>query len=230
MAARKDVNGRPQIAGVTPQAAIPGGEFQIRGKGMASSDRPRVTIGDTAAQVVIGSDSYVVVRVPEGAAGDLIVESGERASDAWTCDVGVQIADNLHPVANPAVDKFGNIYATFSGQRGQKTPVAVYKVDLNYSAQPFVADLMNATGLAFDRAGILYVSSRYDGIVYQVEPNGAMSVYVEGRGHRHGLRRRGKPVRRRSQRHHFQDQPRAADLRVCHSGSFAGCLSSGVRA
>ena len=176
------MNGRPQIAGVTPQAAIPGGEFQIRGKGMASADRPRVTIGDTAAQVVIGSDSYVVVRVPEGAAGDLIVESGERSSEAWTCDVGIQIADNLHPVANPAVDKFGNIYATFSGQRGQKTPVAVYKVDLSYSSQPFVSDLMNATGLAFDRAGILYVSSRYDGIVYQVEPNGAMSVYVEGMG------------------------------------------------
>jgi sugar lactone lactonase YvrE len=183
MAARKDVNGRPQIAGVTPQAAIPGGEFQIRGKGMAAgSDRPRVTIGDAPAQVVVGSDSYVVVRVPEGAAGDLIVASGKKASDAWTCDIGIQIADNLHPVANPAVDGLGNIYATFSGQRGQKTPVAVYKVDLSYSAQPFVNDLMNATGLAFDRAGILYVSSRYDGIVYQVEPNGSMSVYVEGMG------------------------------------------------
>ena len=183
MAAKKDVNGRPQIAGVTPPAAIAGGEFQIRGKGMAAgSDRPRVTIGDAPAQVVVGSDSYVVVRVPEGAAGDLVVASGERASDAWACDVGVQIADNLHPVANPAVDRFGNIYATFSGQRGQKTPVAVYKVDLNYSAQPFVTDLMNATGLAFDRAGILYVSSRHDGIVYQVEQNGSMSVYVEGMG------------------------------------------------
>jgi sugar lactone lactonase YvrE len=183
MAARKDVNGRPQIARVTPRAAIAGGEFQIRGKGMAAgSDRPRVTIGDAPAQVVVGSDSYVVVRVPEGAAGDLVVQSGERASDAWTCDIGVQIADNLHPVANPAVDRFGNIYATFSGQRGQKTPVAVYKVDLNYSTQPFVTDLMNATGLAFDRAGILYISSRYDGIVYQVERNGSMSVYVEGMG------------------------------------------------
>ena len=183
MASRKEVNGRPQIARVTPQAAIPGGEFQIRGKGMASgSDRPRVTIGDVAAPVVIGSDSYVVVRVPEGATGDLVVESGESASAAWTCDVGIQIAENLHPVANPAVDRFGNIYVTFSGQRGQKTPVAVYKIDLNYAAQPFVTDLMNATGLAVGRDGVLYVSSRNDGIVYQVQPNGSMSVYVEGMG------------------------------------------------
>jgi len=183
MAARKDVNGRPQIAQVTPRAAIAGGEFQIRGKGLAAGpDRPRVTIGDAPAQVTVGSDSFVVVKVPEGAAGDLIVEAGNRASAAWTCDIGVQIAENLHPVANPAVDRFGNIYATFSGQRGQNTPVAVYKVDLNYSSQPFVTDLMNATGLAFDRAGILYISSRYDGIVYQVDPGGAMSVYVEGMG------------------------------------------------
>jgi len=34
---------------------------------------------------------------------------------------------------------------------------------------------MNATGLAFDRDGMLYVSSRYDGIVYQVTPNGNSS-------------------------------------------------------
>jgi len=183
MAAKKNVDGRPQIGQVTPPTAIPGGEFQIRGKGLAAgSDRPRVTIGEAPAQVVVGSDSYLVVRVPEGAAGDLVVESGERSSDAWACDIGVQIADNLHPVANPAVDRQGNIYATFSGQRGQKTPVAVYKIDLNYSAQPFVTDLMNATGLAFDRAGLLYVSSRYDGIIYQVEQNGSMSVYVEGMG------------------------------------------------
>jgi sugar lactone lactonase YvrE len=41
---------------------------------------------------------------------------------------------------------------------------------------------MNPTGLAFDREGILYVSSRYDGIIYQITPTGNMSVYVEGMG------------------------------------------------
>ena len=39
------------------------------------------------------------------------------------------IADSLHPVANPAVDEDGNIYATFSGSRGQKVPVAIYRID-----------------------------------------------------------------------------------------------------
>ena len=133
--------------------------------------------------MIIGSDSLVIARVPEGAtAGGLVVQSGQQASDSWACDIGVLVAENLHPVANPAVDSFGNIYTTFSGSRGQKVPVAVYKIDLNFTMKPFINDLMNATGLAFDSQGMLYISSRYDGFVYQVTPNGNMSVFVEGMG------------------------------------------------
>jgi len=178
---------------VTPPAAIAGGELQIRGKGFVKSDRPRVTIGDVAAPIVIGSDSLVIARVPEGAtAGELVIENGEQASESWACDIGVPIADSLHPVANPAVDSFGNIYATFSGSRGQKVPVAVYKVDLNFTMKPFINDLMNATALAFDAEGMLYISSRYDGFIYQVTPNGSMSTYVEGMGVATGIAFDGK--------------------------------------
>ena len=46
MAIRKDGEGRPQIAHVSPAAAIAGGEFQIRGKGFARSARPRVSFGE----------------------------------------------------------------------------------------------------------------------------------------------------------------------------------------
>jgi sugar lactone lactonase YvrE len=174
---------RPQISRVTPPAAIAGGELQIRGTGFAKSDRPHVTIGEVGAPVIIGSDSLVIARVPEGAtAGELVVQSGQQSSDPWACDIGVLIAENLHPVANPAIDSSGNIFTTFSGSRGQKVPVAVYKIDLNFTMKPFINDLMNATGLAFDSQGMLYISSRFDGFVYQVTPNGNMSVFVEGMG------------------------------------------------
>lgn len=188
MAIRRSGNGRPQISQVSPVAAIAGGELQIRGKGFAATDRPRVTIGEVAAPVVIGSDSLVIVRVPEGAsAGELVVESGPNASETYTCDIGIPIADSLHPVANPAIDSFGNIYTTFSGSRGQKVPVALFKIDLNYNVKPFINDMMNPTGLIFDREGTLYVSSRFDGVVYQVTPSGNMSVYTEGMGVASGL-------------------------------------------
>jgi glucose/arabinose dehydrogenase len=183
MPLRKAPDPRPQISRVTPPAAIAGGELQIRGKGFANSDRPYVTIGEIGAPVIVGSDSFVIARVPEGAAaGGLVVQSGQQSSDPWACDIGVLVADNLHPVANPAIDSAGNIYTTFSGSRGQKVPVAVYKIDLNYSMKPFINDLMNATGMAFDSQDLLYISSRYDGFVYQVAPNGNMSVFVEGMG------------------------------------------------
>ena len=140
-------------------------------------------IGEVGAPIVIGSDSFVIARVPEGAtAGELVIASGSQASEAWTCDIGVPIADSLHPVSNPAIDSMGNIYTTFSGSRGQKVPVAVHKIDLNFNMKPFINDLMNATGLALDAEGLLYISSRYDGFVYQVTPSGNMTVYVEGMG------------------------------------------------
>jgi sugar lactone lactonase YvrE len=188
MAIRKDSNNGPEIAQVSPAAAIAGGEFQIRGHGFAGSEWPRVTIGEVTAPLTIASDSFVIAKVPEGAAaGELVVSSGERSSRAWACDIGIQIADSLHPVANPAVDAQGNIFTTFSGSRGQKVPVALYKIDLNFNLKPFVNDIMNATGLAFDREGMLYVTSRFDGVVYQVTPNGNIAVYIEGMGVATGL-------------------------------------------
>jgi sugar lactone lactonase YvrE len=188
MASRKNSDGKPQISRVSPAAAIAGGEFQIRGRGFVKAERPRVTFGDVEAPVIIGSDSFIIARVPDNASvGELIIQNGEQASSAYTCELGIQIADSVHPVSNPAVDAAGNIFTTFSGSRGQKTPVSVYKVDLNYTLKPFLTDVMNATALAFDREGLLHVSSRYDGVVYQATAAGNMSVYVEGMGVATGL-------------------------------------------
>ena len=183
MAFRKTDDSRPQILEVSPAAAIPGGEFQIRGRGLSSTARPRVRFGDATAPIVIGSDTFVIVRVPENAAAsELIIGNGEQASVPWTCGIGIQVADSLHPVSNPVVDRYGNIYTTFSGSPGQKTPVSIYKIDTSYHAKPLVSDLMNATGLAFDPEGVLYASSRHDGVVYQVSAEGNLAVYVEGMG------------------------------------------------
>src|SRR5262252_8876081 len=142
-------NSNPQILDVSPVAAIPGGEFQIRGKSLkpAGGDRPRVRFGNTIAPIVIGSDSYVIARVPEGANASQLT-MGENNSAAWDCEIGIQIADGLHPVSNPVIDATGSIYTTFSGAAGQRTPVSVYKVDPNGGSKPLVTDLLNATWLA----------------------------------------------------------------------------------
>lgn len=184
---RKASESRPQISEVTPYAAIPGGEFRIRGKGLAA-ERAMVRFGGTSGSVVIGSDSLLIVRVPEGtSANELIVGSEQHASAPYTCGIGVQIADGLHPVSNPVVDQRGNIYTTFSGSPGQKAPVSIYKVEAGGTLLPHVVDLMNATGLALDAEDVLYASSRHEGTVYRISESGNFSTYVEGMGVATGL-------------------------------------------
>ena len=188
MPSKQQAADRPKISKIEPAAAISGGELHIHGHHLAGSGRPSVLLGNEAAHLIVAGDSYIVARVPESAVvGDLVVASNGVRSETSETHIGFEIADSLHPVANPAVDRNGNIYTTFSGSRGQKSPVSIYKIDPNYNSKPFVTDLMNPTGLAFDRDGVLYVSSRYDGIVYQISSGGNMSVYVEGMGVATGL-------------------------------------------
>ncbi len=182
---KKHVNGGPHIEAVAPASALAGGEIRISGSGLRPQElhRPRVQFGDVEASIVVSSDGFLVARVPEGAtSGPVIVATDGHVSNAQNVKVAVPIAESLHPVTNPALDAEGNIYATFSGPRGQKVPVAVFKIDTNYVVKPFVVEMMNPTSIAFDREGQMYVSSRNDGSVYRVTPNGAMTTYAEGMG------------------------------------------------
>jgi sugar lactone lactonase YvrE len=181
----KNVNGKPHIDSIDPVCALPGGEVRISGSGLRPRElrRPQVRFGDVDGSIIISAEQFIVARVPEGAAsGEVVVATNGHKSNPGEVRVGVPIAENLHPVANPAIDQDGNIYVTFSGSRGQKVPVAIYRIDNNYNVKPFVHEMMNATGMAFDRAGSLYVSSRYDGTVYRVAQNGTMTSYAEGMG------------------------------------------------
>ena len=185
MISKKNVNGGPHIESVTPVLALAGGEVRIAGTGLRPQEwqRPRVHFGEIEGGIVVSSDSFLVARVPEGAtSGSVVVATNGHMSNAETVKVAVPIAENLHPVTNPALDAQGNIFVTFSGSRGQKVPVAIFKIDTNYTVKPFVPEMMNATSIAFDRAGQMYVSSRHDGAVYRVAPNGTMTTYAEGMG------------------------------------------------
>ncbi len=179
------MNGGPRIEAVVPSAALAGGEIRISGSGLRPQElqRPRVRFGEVEGYIVVSSDAFLVARVPEGAtSGPVVVATDGHSSNPQSVKVAVPIAENLHPVTNPALDAEGNIYVTFSGSRGQKVPVAIFKIDTNYTVKPLVAEMMNATSIAFDRQGQMYASSRYDGAVYRVAQNGTMTTYAEGMG------------------------------------------------
>jgi len=178
-------NGIPRIDRVVPAAAIPGGEIVIHGSGFASLAHPRpvVLFGEVEAGLALASEHRLIARVPEGASGGMVrVSSAAHESQPHPVSIGVQIADNLHPIANPAVDAYGNTYVTFSGNRGQRVPVSLYKITANYSVKPFVTSLVNPSGLAVDRAGNLFVSCRNDGTIHRITPEGRAEQWIEGMG------------------------------------------------
>lgn len=181
----------PRIESVKPNAALPGGEIKIQGSGFAAAGnhaRPQVQFGSAEGSVVAAAENFVIARVPEGAAGGAVrVRLGSIESQPYPIALGVQVADNLHPVANPAVDAEGNVYVTFSGQRGQKVPVSLYKITSNHNVKPFITELMNPTGLAIDREGHLFVSCRNDGTIHRVAREGRATQWVEGMGIATGL-------------------------------------------
>ena len=113
-----DTNGIPRIDRILPGAAIPGGDVTIYGSGFVPrpNTRPLVRFGETEAGLLISAQNHLIARVPDGAADGIVsVETSRSRSQPFAFHLGVQIADNLHPVANPTVDVEGNIYCTGAG-------------------------------------------------------------------------------------------------------------------
>ncbi len=162
---------------------MPEGTVDILGERLASAMRPLATIGDTPAPLSFTSPGRVTLRIPEGAvSGDVVVSLDDRISNGLPLNVAVPLAENLHPIANPAVDGEGNIYATFSGTRGQEVPVSIFRIDRDFQVRPFVRGLTNASALAFGPDGYLYCSSRAEGTVYRIAKDGTRTQFAEGMG------------------------------------------------
>src|SRR3954447_4033898 len=142
---KKSPNGKPHIETVTPAAALPGGDVRIIGAGLkpAGAVRPRVHFGDSEGTVVIGAEEFIVVRVPYGAgSGVVTVDANGSKSNCSDVTVAHMVAENMHPVTNPAIDAQGNVFTTFSGSRGDKVPVSIYKIDTEHDIKPFLAEIM----------------------------------------------------------------------------------------
>lgn len=180
----------PQIARIAPAAVLPGGEVEVHGHTLtpAGFHQPTATIGELPAKVSMSQPCRVLLRVAAGTiSGAVQLHVDNRFSNTLPVSVGVAIAENMDPVANPVTDEDGNIYVAFSGARGQMSPTSVFQIDAEYQVRPFVTGILNATGLALDGEGNLYVSSRHEGTVYRVTPSGAKSIFAEGMGIATGL-------------------------------------------
>jgi hypothetical protein len=182
----KTKSSAPKLVSLTPAAAMPGGVVEVRGEMLGPDEHglPRASIGDVPAQLTMCRADRIALQVPNGCvSGEVRLErGGEIHSNGLGLKVAVPLAENLHPITNPAIDGAGNIYATFSGPKGEAVPVSIFRIGGDYQARPFIRELMNASGLAMDGEGYLYASSRAEGTVYRISDSGAMSVYAQGMG------------------------------------------------
>jgi sugar lactone lactonase YvrE len=169
---------QPVIESLTPAAGIEGGEVIITCREFVYStyDQAAIKFGGVQTRPISSSPTRIIAPVPSGnmiAPGkiDVTIEANGSTSEAATFVAGQKLAENLHPVANPAYDRDnGAIYTTLSGTRGQKVPVSVYKITPDGESEPFLTDIINPTGMAFSPHGEMYITSRYDGVVYRVTP------------------------------------------------------------
>ena len=175
----------PRIDSIVPAAALPLGEVELIGihLGPLGYDAPAVLVDGQPAHIAMSRPTRLALRVPEEVSAGLIeVRNPAGASNAAPLRVAHKLSEGLHPVTSPAVSRSGMVYATISGSRGKQTPVSIVRISPDGRGTPFVTGILNATGLAFNPDGDLFVTSRAEGNVYRIESSGESTVYVEGMG------------------------------------------------
>lgn len=163
-----------KILSINPGYALPGSEVLIE------CENFEITLdGDYGcyfdgqkARLLGASSNRILAIVPEDfdtAEVEVHLESGGTRSESASLIVGQKLADDLHIVANPAVDpKDDSIILTRSGSRGQMLPVTLFRLESDGYLQEMLVDIMNPTGVAFDPGGRLFVTNRASGEVCRI--------------------------------------------------------------
>ena len=182
------MNKAPEILEVDPAVAIPGGEVAIDCAGFDTSDPTlcAVWFGNQRAPLVALSPKRALAIVPENREiGKVLItleSQGVRSAEA-NIIVGRRLAEDLHPVSNPAFDPDdGALFVTRSGSRGEQLPVTLFRIDVSGEMTEFSGDITNPTGIAFDSRGQMFISSRMDGTVYRITPFKEAVPFAHGLG------------------------------------------------
>jgi len=173
----------PRIATLQPAWAIPGGRVSIVGRGfsLGGPTLPGVRVGGTPARVVCASTDRIDIIVPRCEGGRQPVRVDGTPGETPYLEIGTRIATGLHLVDSPAFAPDGTLYVTYSGSRDQRTPVSVYRIPPGGIAEPF-SSVANPTSLAVDGRSRVFVSSRFEGTVYRLEPDGTPVVVATDLG------------------------------------------------
>ncbi|MCM3873318.1 MAG: hypothetical protein ND895_21770 [Pyrinomonadaceae bacterium] len=178
---------------ISPLSGVAGGEVTLDFDLSDSSERAKCAVwfGSEPAHIVALGPHRVVALVPElkqSGPVEVTVEGPSKHSPPATFVVGKRIAEDLHPVTNPAFDPDeGALFVTRSGSRGEQLPVSLFRIEPSGEVSEFSGDITNPTAIAFDKDGQMFVTSRVDGTVYRVNPFREAVAFVRSLGIATGL-------------------------------------------
>ncbi len=182
------MNRAGRIISVNPPHAIPGGEiiincenFEING-----DENFGCFFDGKAARLVGASANRILAIVPDDfdtTQVEIYLESGGDRSESFSITVGKKLADDMHIVANPAIDP-GNdsLILTRSGSRGQQLPATLFRLEPDGFLSEMAVEILNPTGVAFDSAGELFVTARADGEVVRINDDAEAVPYAADLG------------------------------------------------
>ena len=182
------MNKAGQIVSVNPPYAIPGGEIIINCEGFEinGADKFGCYFDGKSARIVGASSTRVLAIVPDNfdtTEVEIHLENGGERSEPHNITVGKKIAEDLHIVANPAVDPADDsIILTRSGSRGQQLPVTLFRLETDGFLSEMSVHIMNPTGIAFDKTGELFVTARADGEVCRINRDEEVLPYASDLG------------------------------------------------
>ena len=181
---------RPRISSIRPVWALSGGRVTLEGTDLADdmTTLPAVRFGVNQARVARASSQAITVVVPaEAEGGHTPVRLQGAPGETAFVELGRPVATGLHQVDSPVIDDEGRLYLTYSGTRGEQSPVSLFRVGLDGFREPFVTGMTNATSMAFSPDGELHVSSRFEGTVYRVSADGTYETAATDLGVACGL-------------------------------------------
>lgn len=182
--------GKITLKKIEPNIGLPGGIVKLVGKGFEpwNIKNEDVNFCERTSWIDAASDTTILTSIPfQITSGEVFIEINGSKSNKLDFIVPETVSTGLHLVDNPISDSSGNIYATYSGSRGESTPVSVYKITPYGEKIVYLQGLRNATSVAINKNGELYVASRFDGKVYRSSEEQEFELFSQGLGVAFGL-------------------------------------------
>ncbi|CAN5568424.1 hypothetical protein BH18ACI3_BH18ACI3_19450 [soil metagenome] len=182
------MNTAGKIKRIIPQYAIPGGEISIECDGFRpeSGATHLALLDGEPCRVIAASSRRVLATLPTidvNGKSSVQLESNGLETEPARLTVGRRLADEMHIVANPAVDpKDDSLVFTRSGSRGQQLSPSMFRLETDGYLDEMPVEILNPTAIAFAPSGDLFVTNRAEGQVAAIERGEEAVVYATGLG------------------------------------------------